>query len=319
MAGSAFNLSSYAIATGLVAAAAAVREVLEQVEAGLLPFAVFFPVIALITLRCGLGPAIYAAAASILMTWYAFIPPRFGFELNSRAVWINLALYAASAGLLIWIAYRYKQAIAALQEANKRRELLMAELRHRTKNALTVTSTIISRTLADQPDAARQVLARLRVMHSLDDVFDDDPADAPALLERVFDSELSPYGAARITKSGAKVPLTSRQARSLAILVHELTTNSAKYGCLGAFEGSLNVSWHAHGKDIVVDWRERGRNGNPTPINSSGFGQRIMEAMLRDLDGSITEAAGPDHYTCRITFPQRHDGQRGPSVTDGRG
>ncbi len=79
-----------------------------------------------------------------------------------------------------------------------------------------------------------------------------------------------------------------RPALTPALVIHELATNSLKYGALSLAAGLLDVSCAAHGSDVVVVWTERGGPPVVTPVVSAGFGSKMLErSMSRELGGSI--------------------------------
>jgi K+-sensing histidine kinase KdpD len=145
---------AYAIAFALVAAAATVRYLLGLFDEGVLLFAIFFPGIMLTALWCGTGPAVFATILSLVVVWYAFIPPAFEFQLKARATWLNLGLFCGSSALIVWIGARHRKLLAAIEQSEKIRKLLVEELHHRSKNSMSVASTIISRTLSNQASSS---------------------------------------------------------------------------------------------------------------------------------------------------------------------
>ena len=296
----------YAIATGLVVLAAIARLLLGLLDDGVLFFAIFFPAILFTALWYGRAPAIFATALSLAVVWYAFIPPQFEFAWKARATAVNLGLFCLSSGLVIWIAETHRKLIAAIEVSERRRQLLVEEMNHRGKNSISVASTIISRTLRHDAATANQLIDRLRIVFASPDIYADN-GDVESLLHRILLTELKPYGTERFSLSGDPVRLSPRQARNLALVIHELATNSAKYGSLSVVDGFLFVSWRMHGDEIVLDWKEKGRASGVIPENTKGFGTRLIETMVRDLKGRIQRFVSESGYACRIHLPIDHN------------
>jgi two-component sensor histidine kinase len=296
----------YATATGLVAVAAIARFLLGLLDDGVLFFAIFFPAILFTALWCGRAPAIFATALSLAVVWYAFIPPQFEIAWKARATGLNLGLFCLSSGLVIWIADCHRKLIAAIEDSERRRQLLVEEIKHRGRNSIAVASTIVSRTLQHDTATANQLIDRLRIVFASPDFYADS-AEVECLLHRILLTELKPYGTERFALSGEPLQMSQRQARNLALVVHELATNSAKYGGLSVGDGFLVVTWRMQSDEIVIEWKEQGRNSGAAPGNLKGFGTRLIETMVRDLKGRIERFASESGYACRIHLPIDHD------------
>lgn len=300
---------SYLVACGLVCAAAAARYLLGLFDDGVLLFAMFYPVILVIAFWRGTRPALFATALSLFVVWFALMPPHFEFVVKERATWINFALFCFSSGFLIWIADRHRKVVAAMNLSERRRRLLVEEMRHRSKNSISVASTIISRSLRHEPATAEQLIARLRIVLAPPDIYAETEG-IECLLHRLLLAELKPYGTDRFALNGEHLQLSLRQARNLALIVHELATNSAKYGGLSVVDGFLFVTWRCESGDLVIDWKERGHNGATANANVKGFGTRLIETMIRDLKGQFEWRTSEAGYECRISFPENDNGPR---------
>src|SRR5205823_4862973 len=102
--------------------------------------------------------------------------------------------------------------------------------------------------------------------------------------------ELSPYcqpGGARVLIDGPSVLLEPNMAQTIAVCLHELATNAAKYGALSSPEGHIQIEWSlAADKRLILGWTE---TGGPlvTPPTRHGFGTRVMDGMIRALKGEM--------------------------------
>ena len=163
-----------------------------------------------------------------------------------------------------------------------------------------MASTIVSRTLQHDTATANQLIDRLRIVFASPDFYADS-AEVECLLHRILLTELKPYGTERFALSGEPLQMSQRQARNLALVVHELATNSAKYGGLSVGDGFLVVTWRMQSDEIVIDWKEQGRNSGAAPGNLKGFGTRLIETMVRDLKGRIERFAS--EFRLRVPHP----------------
>jgi len=193
------------------------------------------------------------------------------------------------------------RSIAEHKHAMERQNILLAELDHRVKNALAVVQSLIYQSLAATPERAA-LLGRLTALASAHGMLSESRwrgAALGALLQR----ELAPYGAARCVLSGAAVELAPKATQTFALVLHELATNSAKYGALSSPSGSVEVTWSLASGGLDVDWRERGGPPVERPTRR-GFGLRSIDAVLRhDLDGETEVLFERDGLRCRIHVP----------------
>jgi len=183
--------------------------------------------------------------------------------------------------------------VTGLAQAEEQQRVLVAELNHRVKNMLTVIVSIATQTLknSDDMDAAREAfLDRLHAMARSYELVSRDQWGDVSLLD-VVRQEVEPYRTGRddrIVIDGPAVSLKPKLALSLGMIIHELGTNSAKYGSLSVAAGSLEVSWaieRRSGSSLVLDWVERGGPTVDKPPRH-GFGLTLIEREVgHGLDG----------------------------------
>jgi len=113
-----------------------------------------------------------------------------------------------------------------------------------------------------------------------------------ALLGDLISVLLAPYdekeASVRIRVSVPKINVRERSSTTLALVIHELATNSAKYGSLSVASGTLDVSCNAHDDAIVIIWIERGGPSIAADAKPEGFGSRLIHrSMAAQLGGTI--------------------------------
>jgi two-component sensor histidine kinase len=91
-------------------------------------------------------------------------------------------------------------------------------------------------------------------------------------------------------------------AQAIAVTLHELATNAAKYGALSAVKGQIALKW-LHGEDgrLILCWTEMGGPAVQTPTRQ-GFGSRVIERMIGQLKGETRFDWRPEGLVCEITL-----------------
>ena len=184
--------------------------------------------------------------------------------------------------------------------AEEARELIAAEMQHRIKNLFSLASALAnfsSRSTGSKEDMTRDFARRLEALSAAHDLIRPSINDASraARLCDLLSVLLKPYSTDRarspaVAIAAAEVPIGEQAASSLALIVHELATNSAKYGALSVAEGMLDISGSVDGDDVCLVWTETGGPGKATPSSAAGFGSMLTERVVKQLRGSIDRA-----------------------------
>ena len=192
------------------------------------------------------------------------------------------------------------------KQAEERQTLLAREVDHRAKNALAVVQSIVRLTRANSiEDFITAVEGRIRALsraHTILSLSRWQGADLHGLIEE----ELAPYrtnDGTRITASGPHVSLRPAAAQCLALALHELVTNAAKYGALSASTGRVEMKWSLASGDLELDWIEKGGPPTKTP-SAPGFGTRIIKASIEgQLGGKTNFEWLPEGVRCGLSVP----------------
>src|SRR5262249_43057108 len=160
--------------------------------------------------------------------------------------------------------------------AIQRQELLAREVDHRARNALAVIQSIVSLTPTSSPeDFGASIKGRIRAMASAHNLLSETRWRGADLLKLVHE-ELAPYKANdRVAISGPAIDIMPTVAQNLALAIHELATNAAKYGALAERTGRLIVSWRLEGEELVFEWDEATKRDIAKP-EKLGFGSRVI-------------------------------------------
>ena len=193
------------------------------------------------------------------------------------------------------------------------RQLLMnRELAHRVKNSLAVIQAMARHTLRSSPTPQAFTTSfegRLQAMSTSHNLLTASQWEGAELSELVRE-QLAPsvVGANRLKMSGPSVKLPPGIATSLGLVLHELSTNAAKYGALSVPAGKVEISWIVEGagknRQLRLDWRETG--GPPvTPPREKGFGSTLIE-----YSGKVTQAFEPEGLHCSVEMAFSEDRPR---------
>ena len=181
--------------------------------------------------------------------------------------------------------------------------ILAREAEHRAKNLLANLRAMVRLSQSDTPEGLRNAIeGRIEALANVHSLFVQSRW-AGAELNRLVEQELSPYSM-RAQIDGPSIMLNPELAQAMAIALHELATNAAKYGSLSVAEGYVRIEWAlATGRRLVLRWTEVG--GPPVrPPTHSGFGTNIMEAMIRDqLKGEVRLDWRAEGLLCETVIP----------------
>jgi two-component sensor histidine kinase len=188
--------------------------------------------------------------------------------------------------------------VTGRKQAEEGHELLAGEMSHRVKNLLTIAASltaITSRSATSVEDMARELTGRLTALGRAQDLVRPLAAGQgkAALLGDLLSILLAPYddlGAfkGRVRVAVERTGVGETAATGIALVIHELATNSMKYGALSAPTGTLDITSAADGDRIVLTWLERGGPAVSAPKVPDGFGsQLVRRSVAGQLAGSI--------------------------------
>jgi light-regulated signal transduction histidine kinase (bacteriophytochrome)/CheY-like chemotaxis protein len=195
--------------------------------------------------------------------------------------------------------------------AGGRQEVLIAELNHRVRNVLALIRGLISQTQGEAGDSAKYVESLNGRVQALARAHDRVTRQnwGPGPLNAIFDDEIAAYVPTqrnRFTINGPHILLLPQAYSAVALIVHELVTNSSKYGALsdsGRVEVTLSVE---PGEGLRFEWREMGGPVVSVPTRR-GFGSVIIERVVPfDLQGSAVVSYLPAGLEANFFIPERH-------------
>ncbi|MCI4592138.1 PAS domain S-box protein [Sphingobium sp. BYY-5] len=205
--------------------------------------------------------------------------------------------------------------ITERRRAEERQQLLIREMDHRVKNLFTLAGSLVTlsaRSAATPADLAFTVSARLNALsqaHSLTVPRKSEATDRreqQTTLHALIKTITAPYDdevdiQSRIAISGPDIAIAGGALTSLALLLHEFTTNAAKYGALSVPEGRVEISCADEGDHITLDWSERGGPTADHQTQDDGFGTLLVSATVQgQLGGEISRDWKPQGLSIHL-------------------
>ncbi len=190
----------------------------------------------------------------------------------------------------------------------KRREaqllILAREAEHRAKNMLSIVLATVQLSHADSAhELKRAIEGRIQALSNVAELFAESRWKG-ADLHTLVTQELSPFCQQGLTPcrvEGPSLMLEPNTAQAIAMTLHELATNAAKYGALSVPDGHLHVEWLLiENNQVVLRWAETG-GPHVEPPTREGFGTQLMKAMIgSQLQGRMTFDWRAEGLACEI-------------------
>lgn len=182
--------------------------------------------------------------------------------------------------------------------------LLAREAEHRTKNILATVLAVVRLTGAKSADDLRKVIeGRIQALANVHSLYVESRW-AGADLRELVAQELAPYlqdNRTRVRINGPSLILKPDAAQTVAVAIHELATNAAKYGALSNLDGHLEIRWFETGGRLIINWSETGSAAVQPPTHQ-GFGTRIVESMIKGQQGDVRFDWRPSGLLCEIVL-----------------
>lgn len=204
--------------------------------------------------------------------------------------------------------------ISERKRAAERQVLLLREMNHRIKNIFAIANAVVGlseRTATTVQELARDVRARISALAIANELTLPDVGLAEsylsqettlfALVKALFAAH-QVDGVERISIRGQDVPVHGNMLTSLALLLHEFSTNATKYGALSAPEGRIEIEVR-NDTDFSLIWREIGGPPVHQPDGPGGFGSQLEKATIGSLQGSIEREWNPAGLKIFLRIP----------------
>jgi len=188
--------------------------------------------------------------------------------------------------------------ISGQKRAAAQQSILLREMHHRIKNLFTLASALISLSakaststaeLAADLSARMQALARAHSL-TLPDLTGGASAETATTFATLLKAILAPHDhdvSSRIAIDGTDAPLAGNALTSVALLLHEIATNAAKYGALSVSDGALAINLEERGETLRMTWSETGVP-KPEAQRHEGFGSTLERAALQGIGATLS-------------------------------
>jgi two-component sensor histidine kinase len=228
--------------------------------------------------------------------------------------WISARGQGADSGMVGRVMLGVFLDVTGRKQAEEGHELIAGEMSHRVKNLLAVATGlthITSRSTTTPAEMAKELTGRLMALGRAHDLVRPVPGreGKAALLGDLIAVLLAPYDdtgafSGRVRVSVPRTGIGEKTATTLALVFHELATNSLKYGALSSDAGTLDVSCTPDEEVLTLKWTERGGPPVIAP-EDMGYGSKMISRLIAaELDGTIHKEWSPAGVEVTVTIPK---------------
>jgi len=210
--------------------------------------------------------------------------------------------------------------ITERRRAQEQQNLLVREMSHRVKNLFAVTSGLVTlsarsaHTPADLAEAVRERLGALARAHGLTRPGLLNGSEKPgqdttlhALVQTIFAPYVDPdrvKGHGFFIITGPCLPIGGNAVTSIALVMHELATNAAKYGALSSPGGYIHIDWSVKKDKLLLTWKEHGGPSLDGPAEHEGFGSSLVRRLVTgQFGGQLSYDWKPKGLIIRLSMP----------------
>ncbi len=249
--------------------------------------------------------------ANMLATGHPFEAEYRHLRADGTSVWVHdsMSVLQDSDGRLL-SAISVTLEIEERKRAEDKAALLLGELDHRVKNILAIVSSIVAQTLKSKlspEEFSATISGRISAITRAHSLLTRRGVASVGTLRALLETELEPYQGQNLKLEGPTIALTPKAGLSIAMAVHELASNAAKYGSLSDPAGKLDVRWQVTEGDIPqlrLTWKET--EGPPVAGKPKtwGFGTTLIERSLSfDFDATVDRSFPVTGVVCVIDIP----------------
>jgi PAS domain S-box-containing protein len=192
------------------------------------------------------------------------------------------------------------------QKRNQEQIAVLAhEAEHRSRNVFAIVQATVALSQSDTPDGLKKAIeGRIGALANVHSLFAETRWIGAELLA-IATRELAAYAETdgrRLLIGGPPVLLDRNAAQAIAVTLHELATNAAKYGALCTPKGVVALKWsHEDDGRLLLRWTETGGPTVRVPTRH-GFGGRVIDRMIGQLNGKSRFNWHPEGLVCELTF-----------------
>jgi two-component sensor histidine kinase len=304
----------YAAAFVSIALASLLQGTLPNAYGGA-PFLTIYPAIILTTLIGGLGPGFLSAVLAGFSQWLWFIPTLHWFAVLTYVFDATIAVL-----LIVFINRTLDLLVTGIdqeKQAKQHQYLLATELHHRIQNLFTVIQAVIRFSLPGdgviEKTAIKQRLSeRLQAMSATNRAITDSMGDGVRLIDLIHNAIRGFESRIEIAGEPGMV-LGPQMTQNFSLILHELLTNSLKYGALSVPQGRVGLRLDWSSWVLTFLWREHGGPPVETPV-STGFGSRILGDFAKTFCENVQASYEPNGFRYSLQIHSDPNRQAEPSL-----
>lgn len=217
----------------------------------------------------------------------------------------------------VGIVLRMTRTEERLRRALEEQETLTREMNHRVKNLFALADSMIrfgAKAPGGKQEMAQTLLGRLQSLATahalvLPGIADGSPSKGASELATVIAAVTKPHehsadATSRFSMDGPQVDCGTHAISGLALVVHELATNAAKYGALTTQTGHVTIKWCIDAETLILTWAENGGPRADVPPSRQGFGTKLVRnTVVRQFRGSVTYEWRTDGLVVELRLP----------------
>lgn len=277
-----------------------------MLETPLPPYITVYPLLPVIGFMAGLRVGIGTTFVAMLFAWYLWIEPYGSFAIPDYRTAFAIAIFVIAGPVAVGFGALARHALAQVADHQAVSDRNAREAVHRTKNLLASVSAVVrgeAKRATDVRALASSIEGTLSAMSRAQDVLIK-AEGAPASLSKLVEAGLATCSSnPRLhVKQGPEVELRQGDFSGLVLALHELGTNSYKYGALSGEAGKVEVTW-TDGEICRLTWIE---TGIEVKSPDDGFGSRLIRGALSKIDGgAVTYERLANEVRCAFVWRPR--------------
>ena len=268
------------------------------------PFITIYPAVVVSAFVGGYPAGLLSAVLAGLSQWYFFIP---------QYHWLAVLTYVVDAVVCVLLIEYVNRSLEKETEAKQRQALLREELQHRIQNLFAVIQAIIRFSLPNNEARVSAAAIKDGLLDRLQALVDanrqvSDSTGEVALIDLIHD-QMRVFAERYTVHGRPQVTLDPQLTQNFSLILHELVTNSLKYGALSAANGSIQIKLMEVPAGVLFDWTETGGpavSAPPADGSGGGFGSRILGPFAQSFCADVAIAYEPTglHYSLQLPRQQ---------------
>ena len=268
------------------------------------PFLTIYPAVVVTAFVGGYPAGLLSAVLAGLSQWYFFIP---------QYHWLAVLSYLIDAVVCVLLIEYVNRSLEKETEAKQHEALLREELQHRIQNLFAVIQAVVRFSLPSNEAPVAPAVIKDRLLDRLQAMVDANRhvgnAKGEVALIDLIHSQMRIFADRYTVHGRPQVTLNPQLTQNFSLILHELVTNSLKYGALSAADGSVQIKLQEVPTGVLFNWTESGGpavSAPPADGAGGGFGSRILRPFAQSFCADVAVAYEPTglHYSLQLPRQQ---------------